>query len=186
MRSGLVIYAAKGLSQAITIAIRYSVVRRQGESTPGSVFSSQLFYTLANHSMNDCKLFQYTFNKLSKPLQAFMQLTHPYSCILLHTLAYSCILMHTLAYSCILLHTLAYSCILIILMHTLAYSYILFHTLAHLQCTRDASPGLPDTTIQALPPPGIGLCSHASGDLHDAAVLPVQGSDSRGKLGGFA
>lgn len=151
VRSGIVIYAAKALSRAITIAIRYSVVRRQGESTPGSVFSSQLLHTLAFsfstpllNSVNLCKLSANSY-------------------ILLHTLAYS------------------YK-----LLHTLAYSYILLHTLAHLQCTRDAGAGLPDTTIQALPPPGVGLCSHASGDLHDAAVLPVQGSDSRGKLGGFA
>ena len=151
VRSGIVIYAAKALSRAITIAIRYSVVRRQGESTPGSVFSSQLLHTLAFYfstpllnSVNLCKLSVNSY-------------------ILLHTLAYS------------------YK-----LLHTLAYSYILLHTLAHLQCTRDAGAGLPDTTIQALPPPGIGLCSHTSGDLHDAAVLPVQGSDSRGKLGGFA
>ena len=151
VRSGIVIYAAKALSRAITIAIRYSVVRRQGENTPGSVFSSQLLHTLAFsfstpllNSVNLCKLSANSY-------------------ILLHTLAYS------------------YK-----LLHTLAYSYILLHTLAHLQCTRDAGAGLPDTTIQALPPPGVGLCSHASGDLHDAAVLPVQGSDSRGKLGGFA
>ena len=151
VRSGIVIYAAKALSRAITIAIRYSVVRRQGESTPGSVFSSQLLHTLAFsfstpllNSVNLCKLSANSY-------------------ILLHTLAYS------------------YK-----LLHTLAYSYILLHTLAHLQCTRDAGAGLPDTTIQALPPPGVGLCSHTSGDLHDAAVLPVQGSDSRGKLGGFA
>ena len=139
VRSGIVIYAAKALSRAITIAIRYSVVRRQGESTPGSVFSSQLLHTLAFsfstpllNSVNLCKLSANSY-------------------ILLHTLAYS------------------YK-----LLHTLAYSYILLHTLAHLQCTRDAGAGLPDTTIQALPPPGVGLCSHTSGDLHDAAVLPVQ------------
>ena len=161
VRSGIVIYAAKALSRAITIAIRYSVVRRQGESTPGSVFSSQLLHTLAFsfstpllNSVNLCKLSVNSY-------------------ILLHTLAYSYKLLHTLAYSYKLLHTLA-------------YSYILLHTLARLQCTRDAGAGLPDTTIQALPPPGVSLCSHASGDLHDAAVLPVQGSDSRGKLGGFA
>ena len=94
VRSGIVIFVAKGLSRAITIAIRYSVVRRQGESTPGSVFLSQLLHTYAFslstsllNSANLCKL-----------------------CILMHTLAYFCILLHTLAYSCILLHTLAYSC----------------------------------------------------------------------------
>ena len=98
VRSGIVIYAAKALSRAITIAIRYSVVRRQGESTPGSVFSSQLLHTLAFsfstpllNSVNLCKLSVNSY-------------------ILLHTLAYSCILLQTLTYSCILLHTLAYSC----------------------------------------------------------------------------
>ena len=141
VRSGIVIFVAKGLSRAITIAIRYSVVRRQGESTPGSVFLSQLLHTYA-FSLSTSLLNSANLCKLS---------------------VNSCILMHTLAYSCILLHTLA-----------------------HLQCTGDAGAGLPDTTAQALPPPGVGLCSHASGDLHDAAVLPVQGSDSRGKLGGFA
>ena len=37
VRSGIVIYVALALSRAVTIATRYSVVRRQGQPEPGSV-----------------------------------------------------------------------------------------------------------------------------------------------------
>ena len=40
VRSGIVIYCARALSKAVTIAIRYSVVRRQGQETAGSVVTS--------------------------------------------------------------------------------------------------------------------------------------------------
>ncbi len=35
IRSGLVMFAASGLARAVTIATRYSVVRRQGQASPG-------------------------------------------------------------------------------------------------------------------------------------------------------
>lgn len=37
VRSGIVIFTALGLAKAVTIATRYSVVRRQGENVPGWV-----------------------------------------------------------------------------------------------------------------------------------------------------
>ena len=37
VRSGIVIFVALALSRAVTIATRYSVVRRQGQPEPGSV-----------------------------------------------------------------------------------------------------------------------------------------------------
>ena len=39
VRTRIVTYAAIGLSKAVTIAVRYSVVRRQGQETTGSVIS---------------------------------------------------------------------------------------------------------------------------------------------------
>jgi acyl-CoA oxidase len=36
VRTGLVLYTAHALSRALTIAVRYSVVRRQGEIEPGA------------------------------------------------------------------------------------------------------------------------------------------------------
>ncbi len=35
IRCGIVIYSGRGLARAVTIATRYSVVRRQGESSTG-------------------------------------------------------------------------------------------------------------------------------------------------------
>ncbi len=37
VRSGIVIFTAGALSKAVTIATRYSVVRRQGQAAPGLV-----------------------------------------------------------------------------------------------------------------------------------------------------
>ena len=39
VRSGIVTHSAQVLSKAVTIAVRYSVVRRQGQETVGSVLS---------------------------------------------------------------------------------------------------------------------------------------------------
>ena len=38
VRAGLVLFLGSALSRAVTIAVRYSVVRRQGEMEPGYVY----------------------------------------------------------------------------------------------------------------------------------------------------
>lgn len=65
VRSGIVIYTADALARAVTIATRYSVVRRQGGADPGLVdrLHTLVYSWILVYSSHSCILL-YTINNL--------------------------------------------------------------------------------------------------------------------------